>query len=136
MKKFICALSLLLISMVAMATVQIKAPSPPGPMNGYDNVATLSTDGMAVISFYQMQNIVACPTPVMLNQEVSEMSVRVIDAYQIPTEMGDVSMMLVSYRWPSSKSKTLNPKHNKPKFTCPIRAVEIPNFATTRTDIL
>ena len=138
MKKFICATCLLLISIMAMASVQIKALGPPELLTGYEylNVAKLSIGDMAVISFDQQLNIVEWQAPVMLNQEASAKSARVIDAYLVPTAMGEVSMMLVNYRWPSAKSETLPQKHNKPAFTYPIRAVDIQNFTTTRTDII
>ena len=108
MKKFLCATCLLLLSMAAMATAQMKAYSPPEQDIGYSMVATLSLDGQAVVSFDSQWNIVDLQTPVMLNMEVSQPSAQVVDAYSVATTNGEVSMTLVSYRWPNSKTETIN----------------------------
>ena len=108
MKKFLCATCLLLFSMMAMATAQMKAYSPPEQDIGYELVATLSVDGQAVVSFDSQWNIVDLQTPVMLNMEVSAPSAQVVDAYSAQTPMGEISMTLVSYRWPNSETETMN----------------------------
>jgi hypothetical protein len=109
MKKFLCATCLLLFSMMAMATAQMKAYSPPEQDIGTTQlVATLSLDGQAVVSFDSQWNIVDLQTPVMLNMEVSQPSAQVVDAYSVATTNGEVSMTLVSYRWPNSKNETMN----------------------------
>ena len=109
MKKFLCATCLLLFSMMAMATAQMKAYSPPEQDIGTTQlVATLSLDGQAVVSFDSQWNIVDLQTPVMLNMEVSQPSAQVVDAYSVQTQMGEVSMTLVEYRWPNSKTETMN----------------------------
>lgn len=107
-------MSLLLISMVAMATAQIKAYSLTKQDVGYEKtyVATLSVDGMTVISFDQQFNIVDWQTPVTFNQEVNTASAQVVDAYSVPTPMGEVSMTLACYRWPNHKPETLNLRSN------------------------
>ena len=94
--------------MAAMATAQMKAYSPPEQDIGYSMVATLSLDGQAVVSFDSQWNIVDLQTPVMLNMEVSQPSAQVVDAYSVATPNGEVSMTLVSYRWPNSKTETIN----------------------------
>ena len=95
--------------MMAMATAQMKAYSPPEQDIGTTQlVATLSLDGQAVVSFDSQWNIVDLQTPVMLNMEVSQPSAQVVDAYSVATTNGEVSMTLVSYRWPNSKTETMN----------------------------
>ena len=108
MKKFLCCAVLMMIAMVASATAQMKAYSPPEQDIGYELVATLSVDGQAVVSFDSQWNIVDLQTPVMLNMEVSQPSAQVVDAYSVATTNGEVSMTLVSYRWPNSKTETMN----------------------------
>lgn len=108
MKKFICATCLMLFSMMAMATAQMSAYSPPEQDIGYEMVATLSLDGQAVVSFDSQWNIVDLQTPVMLNMEVSSPSVQVVDAYSCPTPMGEISMTLVAYRWPTAENGMMN----------------------------
>ena len=108
MKKFLCATCLLLFSMMAMATAQMKAYSPPEQDIGTTQlVATLSLDGQAVVSFDSQWNIVDLQTPVMLNMEVSQPSAQVVDAYSVATLNGEVSMTLVSYRWPNTKNEMI-----------------------------
>jgi len=95
--------------MMAMATAQMKAYSPPEQDIGTTQlVATLSLDGQAVVSFDSQWNIVDLQTPVMLNMEVSQPSAQVVDAYSVATTNGEVSMTLVSYRWPNTKNETMN----------------------------
>ena len=108
MKKFLCCMVLMMIAMVASATAQMKATCPPEQDIGYELVATLSVDGQAVVSFDSQWNIVDLQTPVMLNMEVSQPSAQVVDAYSAQTPMGEISMTLVSYMWPNSKSETMN----------------------------
>ena len=108
MKKFLCATCLLLFSMMAMATAQMKAYSPPEQDIGYELVATLSVDGQAVVSFDSQWNIVNLQTPVMLNMEVSAPSAQVVDAYSAQTPMGEISMTLVAYMWPTNKNEMMN----------------------------
>ena len=108
MKKFLCCAVLMMIAMVASATAQMKAYSPPEQDIGYELVATLSVDGQAVVSFDSQWNIVDLQTPVMLNMEVSQPSAQVVDAYSALTPMGEISMTLVSYMWPNDKSATMN----------------------------
>ena len=107
MKKFICATCLMLFSMIAMATAQMSAFSPPEQDIGHMMVATLSVDGQTVVSFDSQWNIVDLQTPVMLNMEVSSPSAQVVDAYSCSTPMGEISMTLVSYRWPNSKNEMM-----------------------------
>jgi hypothetical protein len=108
MKKFLCATCLLLFSMMAMATAQMKAYSPPEQDIGYELVATLSVDGQAVVSFDSQWNIVDLQTPVMLNMEVSQPSAQVVDAYSALTPMGEISMTLVAYMWPTNRNENAN----------------------------
>ena len=107
MKKFLCCAVLMMISMIASATAQMKVYSPPEQDIGYELVATLSVDGQAVVSFDSQWNIVDLQTPVMLNMEVSQPSAQVVDAYSAQTPMGEISMTLVSYRWPNSKNEMM-----------------------------
>lgn len=108
MKKFLCCAVLMMIAMVASATAQMKAYSPPEQDIGYELVATLSVDGQAVVSFDSQWNIVDLQTPVMLNMEVSAPSAQVVDAYSALTEQGEISMTLVSYMWPTNKNEMMN----------------------------
>jgi hypothetical protein len=108
MKKFLCCAVLMMIAMVASATAQMKAYSPPEQDIGYEQVATLSLDGMTVVSFDSQWNIVDLQTPVMLNMEVSQPSAQVVDAYSVATTNGEVSMTLVCYRWPNTKNELMN----------------------------
>ena len=107
MKKFLCCAVLMMICMIASATAQMKAYSPPEQDIGHMMVATLSVDGQAVVSFDSQWNIVDLQTPVMLNMEVSSPSAQVVDAYSVLTEQGEISMTLVSYRWPNSKNEMM-----------------------------
>ena len=107
MKKFLCCAVLMMICMIASATAQMKAYSPPEQDICHMMVATLSVDGQAVVSFDSQWNIVDLQTPVMLNMEVSAPSAQVVDAYSAQTPMGEISMTLVSYRWPNSKNEMM-----------------------------
>ena len=108
MKKFLCCMVLIMVAMTVSAMAQMKAFSPPEQDIGYEQVATLSLDGMTVVAFDSQFNIVDWQTPVMLNMEVSQPSAQVVDAYSVATTNGEVSMTLVSYRWPNSKTETMN----------------------------
>jgi hypothetical protein len=108
MKKFLCCAVLMMIAMVASATAQMKAYSPPEQDIGYELVATLSVDGQAVVSFDSQWNIVDLQTPVMLNMEVSQPSAQVVDAYSAQTPMGEISMTLVAYMWPTNRNENAN----------------------------
>ena len=101
-----------MIAMVASATAQMKAYSPPEQDIGYELVATLSVDGQAVVSFDSQWNIVDLQTPVMLNMEVSAPSAQVVDAYSAQTPMGEISMTLVAYMWPTNKNENANLKND------------------------
>ena len=107
MKKFLCCAVLMMICMIASATAQMKAYSPPEQDIGHMMVATLSVDGQAVVSFDSQWNIVDLQNPVMLNMEVSSPSAQVVDAYFCSTPMGEISMTLVSYRWPNNETETM-----------------------------
>lgn len=107
MKKFLCMMSLLLVSMVAMAVTETKAFVPPENDIGYEQTmcATISLDGL---TFSVVNNeIVGWQAPVTLHME-SMKSAQVVDAYTVATPMGEVSMTLVCYRWPNSKNETMN----------------------------
>lgn len=107
MKKFVCMIGLLLMTLIVQAKAQLKAYAPPEQDIGYQTVATLSIDGMPVATFDALFNIVDLQTPVML-KKVSNLSAQVVDAYNYPTPMGDVSMTLVCYMWPDHESDTMN----------------------------
>ena len=109
MKRLISCFMLLAISMVVMATAQMKAYASAEPDIGCEQiVATLSVDGQAVVSFDSLWNIVDLQTPVTLNMEVSTPSAQVVDAYSCLTSEGEISMTLVSFRWPNEKPETMN----------------------------
>ena len=99
---------LMLVTLTVSATAQMKAYSPPEQDIGYELVATLSVDGQAVVSFDSQWNIVDLQTPVMLNMEVSAPSAQVVDAYSAQTPMGEISMTLVAYMWPTNKNEMMN----------------------------
>ena len=107
MKKILCC-AMLMTAMVASATAQMEAYSPPEQDIGYELVANLSVDGQAVVSFDSQYDIVELQTPVMLNMEVSAPSAQVVDAYSSQTPMGEISMTLASYMWPYDNSETMN----------------------------
>lgn len=99
---------LMMLAMSVSAMAQMKAYSPPEQDIGYELVATLSVDGQAVVSFDSQWNIVDLQTPVMLNMEVSAPSAQVVDAYSAQTPMGEISMTLVAYMWPTNKNENAN----------------------------
>ena len=108
MKKFLCMTMLMLVTLTVSAMAQMKAYTPPEQDIGYEQVATLSVDGMTVYAFDSQFNIVDWQTPVMVAQEASTASAQVVDAYSAMTPMGEVSMTLVAYRWPNCKSECTN----------------------------
>ena len=108
MKKFISCMVLMMLAMSVSAMAQMKAYSPPEQDIGHYEVATLSVDGQAVVSFDSQWNIVDLQTPVMLNMEVSAPSAQVVDAYSAQTPMGEISMTLVSYMWPTNRNENAN----------------------------
>ena len=108
MKKFLCCAMLMMITLIASASAQMKAYSPPEQDIGYEQVATLSLDGMTVVAFDSQFNIVDWQTPVMVAQEAPTASAQVVDAYSVLTPMGEISMTLVCYRWPNVKNECMN----------------------------
>ena len=108
MKKFLCCAMLMMITLTISAMAQMKAYTPPEQDIGYEQVATLSLDGMTVVAFDSQFNIVDWQTPVMVAQEASTASAQVVDAYSVLTPMGEISMTLVCYRWPNVKNECTN----------------------------
>jgi hypothetical protein len=108
MKKFLCCAMLMMVTLTISAMAQMKAYTPPEQDIGYEQVATLSPDGMTVVAFDSQFNIVDWQTPVMVAQEASTASAQVVDAYSVPTPMGEISMTLVCYRWPNVKNECTN----------------------------
>lgn len=132
MKKFLCCMVLMMLAMSVSAMAQMKAFSPPEQDIGYEQVATLSLDGMTVVSFDSQWNIVDLQTPVMLNMEVSQPSAQVVDAYSALTPMGEISMTLVSYMWPNDKSETMNLRNDYTSDYAPTGA-DAYSFTASRT---
>ena len=108
MKKFISCMVLMMLAMSVSAMAQMKAYSPPEQDIGYEQVATLSLDGMTVGAFDSQFNIVDWQTPVMVAQEASTASAQVVDAYSVQTPMGEISMTLVAYMWPTNRNEKAN----------------------------
>ena len=108
MKKILCMTMLMLAALTVSAMAQTKAPSPPEQDIGYEQVATLSVDGMTVYAFDSQFNIVDWQTPVMVAQEASTASAQVVDAITIATPTAEVGMTLVAYRWPTNKNENAN----------------------------
>ena len=108
MKKFLCCAMLMMITLTISAMAQMKAFSPPEQDIGYEQVATLSLDGMTVVALDSQFNIVDWQTPVMVAQEAPTASAQVVDAYSVLTPMGEISMTLVCYRWPNAKNECTN----------------------------
>ena len=108
MKKFLCCAMLMMFTLTISAMAQMKAYTPPEQDIGYEQVATLSLDGMTVVAFDSQFNIVDWQTPVMVAQEASTASAQVVDAYSVLTPMGEISMTLVCYRWPNVKNECTN----------------------------
>ena len=99
---------LMLVTLTVSAMAQMKAYSPPEQDIGYEQVATLSVDGMTVYAFDSQFNIVDWQTPVMVAQEASTASAQVVDAITIATPTAEVGMTLVAYRWPTCKPECEN----------------------------
>ena len=108
MKKFLCCAMLMMLTLTISAMAQMQAYSPPEQDIGYEQVAPLSLDGMTVVSFDSQLNIVDWQTPVMVAQEASTASAQVVDAYSVLTPMGEISMTLVAYMWPTNKNENAN----------------------------
>lgn len=108
MKKFLCMTMLMLVALTVSAMAQTKAASPPEQDIGYQQVATLSLDGMTVYAFDSQPNIVDWQTPVMVAQEASTASAQVVGAVTIATPAAEVGMTLVAYRWPDCKPECTN----------------------------
>jgi len=108
MKKFLCMTMLMLVTLTVSAMAQMKAYSPPEQDIGYEQVATLSLDGMTVVAFDSQFNIVDWQTPVMVAQEASTASAQVVDAYSVQTPAGEIGMTLVAYMWPTNKNDNAN----------------------------
>ena len=111
MKKFLCCAVLMMICMIASATAQMKAYSPPEQDIGCTitqdtplMVATLSVDGQTVISFDSLFNIVDWQTTTQTIE-----SAQCVDAYTVQTADGcTVGMALYALRWPNSETETMN----------------------------
>ena len=99
---------LMLVTLTVSAMAQMKAYSPPEQDIGYEQVATLSVDGMTVVAFDSQFNIVDWQTPVMVAQEASTASAQVVDAITIATPTAEVGMTLVAYMWPTNKNENAN----------------------------
>jgi hypothetical protein len=99
---------LMLVTLTVSAMAQMKAYSPPEQDIGYEQVATLSVDGMTVYAFDSQFNIVDWQTPVMVAQEASTASAQVVDAITIATPTAEVGMTLVAYMWPTNKNENAN----------------------------
>ena len=99
---------LMLVTLTVSAMAQMKAYSPPEQDIGYEQVATISLDGMTVVAFDSQFNIVDWQTPVMVAQEASTASAQVVDAITIATPTAEVGMTLVAYMWPTNKNENAN----------------------------
>lgn len=126
---------LILATLTVSAMAQMKAYSPPDQDTGYEQVATLSVDGMTVYSFDSQFNIVDWQTPVMVAQEASTASAQVVDAYSVQTPMGEVGMTLVAYRWPNCKSECTNHRCNY-TYNVPHSRYSYHSFTTAHTEKL
>ena len=135
MKKFISCMVLMMLAMSVSAMAQMKAYSPPEHDIGYSMVATLSLDGQAVVSFDSQWNIVDLQAPVVLNMEVSKVSVQVVDAYSFATPMGEVSMTLACNRWPNAKTEMMNLRNNY-NYTYSVPPGDAYSFTPSRTDFI
>ena len=133
MKKFLCCAMLMMITLIASASAQMKAFSPPEQDIGYEQVATLSLDGMTVVAFDSQLNTVGWQTPVMVAQEASTASAQVVDAYSVQTPMGEISMTLVCYRWPNVKNECTNLRSD---YTYNVPHSQAYSFMTAHTDTL
>lgn len=126
---------LLTISMVAMATAQMKAYSPPEQDIGctiQDNplmVATLSVDGQAVATFDIQCNIVDWQTT---TETIT--SAQCVDAYTVQTADGcTVGMALYALRWPKMNDEAMNLR-NDYTANYPPDGSDAYSFTESRTD--
>ena len=133
MKKFLCCAMLMMLTLTISAMAQMKAYTPPEQDIGYEQVATLSLDGMTVVAFDSQFNIVDWQTPVMVAQEAPTASAQVVDAYSVLTPMGEISMTLVCYRWPNVKNECTNIRSD---YTYNVPHSQAYSFMTAHTDIL
>lgn len=133
MKKFLCCAMLMMLTLTVSAVAQMKAFSPPEQDIGYEQVATLSVDGMTVVSFDSQLNIVDWQTPVMVAQEASTASAQVVDAYSVQTPMGEISMTLVAYMWPTNQNECTNFRSD---YTYNVPHSQAYSFMTAHTDTL
>ena len=137
MKKFLCMTMLMLVTLTVSAMAQMKAYTPPEQDIGYEQVATLSVDGMTVYAFDSQFNIVDWQTPVMVAQEASTVSAQVVDAYSVQTPMGEISMTLVCYRWPNVKNECTNLRSDYTyTYNVPHSRYAYDSFTTAHTDNL
>lgn len=121
-----------MIAMSVSATTQAKAIIPPENDIGYcQTVAILSVDGQNVVMLTPEMNFVELQTPVVLSSEASETSAQVLYAYTIATRKAEVSMTLVSYRWPRHRQNILNTRNGNTSL--PI-ATSLQYLSTARTD--
>ena len=134
MKKFLCCAMLMMITLIASASAQMKAFSPPEQDIGYEQVATLSLDGMTVVAFDSQLNTVGWQTPVMVAQEASTASAQVVDAYSVQTPAGEIGMTLVAYMWPTNKNENANIRGNY-TYSVP-HSRNAYSFTTAHTDTL
>ena len=133
MKKFLCMTILMLAALTASAMAQTKAASPPEQDIGYEQVATLSLDGMTVYALHSQPNIVDWQMPVMVAQEAVTASAQV-GAVTIATPAAEVGIGLVAYRWPDCKPECTTTDAITPT-TCRTVAGAYP-FTTAHTDTL
>ena len=134
MKKILCMTMLMLAALTASAMAQTRAASPPEQDIGYQQVATLSPDGMTDYAFHSQLNIVDWQTPVMVAQEAVTASAQVVGAVTIATPAAEVGIGLVAYRWPRCKPECTTTDAITPP-TCRTVAGAYP-FTTAHTDRL
>lgn len=113
MKKLVSCLLLMMLAMSVSAMVQMRDYAPPEQSDGYELVATMTVDNVAVVSFNQQFNIVDLQTPVTPDMEAGQVFAQVVDAFTAETPSGQVSMTLVAYLWPNEYSEKV-PVNNKP----------------------
>ena len=133
MKKILCMTMLMLAALTASSMAQTKAASPPEQDIGYEQVATLSLDGMTVYALHSQPNIVDWQMPVMVAQEAVTASAQV-GAVTIATPAAEVGIGLVAYRWPGCKPECTTTDAITPT-TCRTVAGAYP-FTTAHTDTL
>lgn len=137
MKKILAMTMLLAISMVAMATAQMKAYSPPeqdiGCTISQDTplmVATLSIDGQTVVTFDIQCNIVDWQTTTQTIE-----SAQCVDAYTVQTADGcTVGMALYALRWPKMSDETMNLRNDYTAQNYPPDGSDAYSFTESRTD--